>query len=408
MITKKNLSALRLKFIFWFVFVGTASVTPFIGLYYKNVLRAPDGAPFIELIGVLLFVNPLFSLLSNPLIGILSDKFKIKDKLLFTCSVFLVVGAVFTVLPGFSSFYPGNLFLRFGFLALGVLFIGFFQSPIIPLLNTETLDFLHNNNLDRRNYGNYRVVGTLSWIVVTFIMGIVLHLFNDMIITLFFYAGGFCVVAFLAIKGMKAKLKPVKLPWHLLKGDRYFQKFLVFVFLQSMGLFSSFNFTSYFMDDLNVGLFFIGLSFAVAAFLEVPVMLKSRQIIHKFGYRKMIMAGTVILIIKLFLLFIFAPLRIAWLMVLAMSVHGLGFGLQNNGMIELIAEQAHKDLRATYMNLFNMVRMIAIAFGNLLNTYIIKFFDSTWMIFVNALVVSIAIFYFFLFVREKNFAERGG
>ena len=56
MITKKNLGALRLKILYWFVFVGTASVTPFIGLYYKNVLRAPDGAPFIELIGVLLFI----------------------------------------------------------------------------------------------------------------------------------------------------------------------------------------------------------------------------------------------------------------------------------------------------------------------------------------------------------------
>jgi MFS family permease len=289
-----------------------------------------------------------------------------------------------------------------GFLVLGVILNGLFSSPIVPLLNTETLDYLHNNNMDARNYGKYRVVGTISWVVATFAIGWLLYLAGNFVLILFIYAGGFFVVALLSLSGIKAKLAPMKLPWHLLKEDRYFQKFLVFVFLQGMGLFSAFNFTSYFMDDLKVNLFFIGLAFSVSAFLEVPVMLKSRRIIQVFGNRKMIITGTLVLMAKLFLLVFLAPFKIAWLMVLAMAIHGFGYGLQFNGMVELINERAHKDLRATYMNLNNMFLIAALACGNALNALIIKFLDSSRMLFINGLITMAALVFFLVFVRKTE------
>jgi MFS family permease len=397
-----KLAGLRLKLIYWFVFVSTSAITPFIGLYYKHTFRKPDGTPMIELIGLLFFIQSILGFFSNPFAGILADKFKVKDRLLFTCSVFLVLGGLLIALPGFPSFLPGNLVLRTGVLILGIVLYGLFSSPVVPILNTETLDFLHNNNLDTRNYGNYRVVGTISWVVATFAIGWILFAVNDLVVTLFIYAGGFVIVAILSLSGIRAKLAPMKLPWHLLKKDRYFQMFLVFVFLQGMGLFSSFSFTSYFMDDLQVNLFFIGLAFSVSAFLEVPVMYKSRQIIQAFGYRKMIIAGTLVLVSKLFLLVFLAPLKVAWLMVLAMSVHGFGFGLQANGMVQLVSERAHKDLRATYMNLNNMFLVASLACGNALNAVVIKFLDSSWMLFINGLITIAALLFFVVVVREKK------
>ena len=84
-----------------------------------------------------------------------------------------------------------------------------------------------------------------------------------------------------------------------------------------------------------------------------------------------------------------------------MILHGLGFGLQYNGIIYFIDKRADKDLRATYMNLYNMFGItIPMAFGALFCGWIIHVLNSTWMMIIESFVVVIGILYFILFVTE--------
>ncbi|HEQ71796.1 MAG TPA: hypothetical protein ENN69_04840 [Spirochaetia bacterium] len=49
---------------------------------------------------MLLILQPLFSLLSNPLAGILTDKFNMENRMLFLCSLLTAAGGVLIGLAG--------------------------------------------------------------------------------------------------------------------------------------------------------------------------------------------------------------------------------------------------------------------------------------------------------------------
>jgi MFS family permease len=396
-------TGIKLRVLYWIVFTAFGAWVPFSSLYFKKVLVSPDGSPAIYHIGIIMAILPFLGIFSNPSAGILSDKFKIGSRLLFLCALLTAIGAFFISIPGFPLFSHCMAQQTYLIIGIGIIMAGLFVCPIIPILNTEMLNYLHKTKNDPKFYGSYRVTGTLSWILTTIMTGSLISLTGQVTVSPLIYSAGLFLLAGFTLPGIKARVKKVIIPWHYLFKDTLFLKFLIFSFLQGFGLLSGMSFTSYFLDDIHLSFILIGLAWAVSALLEVPVMVFSRKIANIIGNRWMVISGTFFLTVKFILLVLFAPLRLPSLSILAMSLHGIGYGLQFNGMIHLIDGYAHRDLRNTYMNIFNIVGVsLASACGNLFGSFIIGWLGSTWMLAINSGIVIISIIYFILFIEEQG------
>jgi PPP family 3-phenylpropionic acid transporter len=393
---------IRLRLLFWVTFTAMGAGVPFLNLYYKQVLVFPDGSPAIELIGFIVLIERLLGLFSNPMAGIFADKFKIGNRLVLLCALLTMIGAFFISIPGYNP-VAMDIGYKALFIGIGIVLKGLFIYPIIPLINTETLNFLHNNRSDPRAYGRYRVMGTLSWIITTTLVGILLKTTGWLNISPLMLGIGMFLLAFVAFGGVKAKIKKLKIPWNYLKKDYLFWRFIIFTFFQAFGLLSAFAFTSYFMDDVKLGFIIIGISFAVSAVTEIPLMFYSKKIAQKIGNRMMVILGTGVLTLKFIILAVLAPFKNPVFTIMAMSLHGVGYGLQYNGMVHLIDGYAHKKLRAVYMNIYSMFGIsLATSLGGIFSAFIIKILSSTWMLFINSAIVIFSIIYFILFVKERD------
>ena len=134
---------------FWFpayyfiFFVGFASLTPFMALYYQQ--RGLSGSQ----IGLLAAIVPLVSLVAGPLWSGFADATR-RHKSIF---LFTTVGVVVASL---SIYNAGSL----AWLVPAVIVFAFLAAPILPLVDSSTMSLLEGR---KDQYGKIRVWGTLGW-----------------------------------------------------------------------------------------------------------------------------------------------------------------------------------------------------------------------------------------------------
>ncbi len=398
---KRRCTGVRLILLFWFSYMGLSAINPFFSLYLKKVLVLPNGKPMDLIIGILLFCQSFLFLFSAPAAGYIADRFKIENRVLLFCTIFVIIGAVFLSIPGFSDSAGMSLDAKIFFMAIGVLLTGLFLNPVYPLISTETLEYLHEHKLPATLFGRYRINATLSWVVNTALVGVFLWLVHSIAVIMVYFCLGFVLLAIVALSGIKARISRIKVPWDHLKRDKAFRRLLIFCFLLSFGFFGAFSFTAYFFDDYHLSFLFIGLAFAVASIPELPVMFFSKVIAQKLGTYRMVLFGAVLMVLKNLSLAFITPLGLTGLVLAVNLLHGLGFGLWYLGVINLIDAWAHKNMRAIYMNLYTLVgNKLPIAAGVLLSALVIHFLNSTWMMFINIFVSVFAVFYLIARVRR--------
>jgi len=401
MLNMRKQAGIRIILLYWFSFMGLSAMNPFFSLYLKKVLVFTNGQPVNLLIGLLLFSKSFLSLFSNPVAGYVADRFKIENRVLLFCALFVIAGGFFIGIPSFGLIKDIGIHNKILFIGIGILLTGLFANPVYPLINTETLEYLHARRRPASLFGRYRISGTLSWVVNTALVGMFLWLLNDMAAIMIYFCIGFVFLAVVAFSGVKAKISKVKIPWDHLKRNKPFKRLLIFCALHSFGHFGTFNFTAYFFDDHHLSFLIIGLAFAVSAIPELPVMFYSKAIAKKLGSYRMVIIGAGLMIIKNLLLAFITPLGFAGLVLAVNLLHGLGFGLWVLGVINLIDAWSHKNMRAIYMNLFTVIGTnLPIAAGVLVSAFVIHFFDSTWMILINMCVSGSAILYFILRLKD--------
>jgi PPP family 3-phenylpropionic acid transporter len=265
-------SLIRVSLLQGLFFLAFGAGIPFFSLYFKHMLTFSNGEPAYHLIGLLFFIQPLFGIVATPLAGLVSDRFKIESRLLCMCSLMVSVGAILISLPGFQNYTHWHLQKRYVFILIGILLNGLFQRPIIPLIDTETLQYLHEAFGSGDRYGQLRMAGSFGWILSTSLFGWILYVSGRLNLAFIGYGAGFMVLALVTSRGFRTKIRPARIQWDHLKNDAVFHRFLIYLFFHSLGLSSSFHFTSYFMDDARAGYFIIGLSFGLSALPEIPIM----------------------------------------------------------------------------------------------------------------------------------------
>ena len=156
------------------------------------------------------------------------------------------------------------------------------------------------------------------------------------------------------------------------------------------------------MDDAHVPYLFIGLSLGLAALPEVPIFTSSKRVSGKIGNRGMIMAGGLVMVLKLVLFSSLTGAVSPLVFILVQSLHGVGWAFLTTGMVRFTDDLAHPRLRGTYQNLFQVPLTLGGALSSLFTAWIIRVLGSSWMMGIHGLIIFLALVYFFFFVRERN------
>ena len=385
------------------VFFAIGSGAPFLSIYFKKILLNANGTPANYWIGLIFFFQSITGMISPLIAGYIADKFKIENRILTLCAVFVFLSGILLLIPGITVLSDLPLNSKLLFIIIGMTLNGLFIRPIVPLIDTETLVFLQNKEGKIDAYGKYRMFGTIGWIVSSCTLGAILFLTNTIIIAIICYSLLFLILAGISFSGIKSKIKTIKIPWKYLKSDTTMKLYLIFVLLFSVGFSSSLYFTGYFLDDNQVNYLIIGLVFGLPSILEIPVMYIGNRINKYLSLKSMIITGCIIQSAKFLLFYLIAYTSNKFLFIVINSIHGIGFGLYFYASIRFIDNLAHRNLRATYQNLFHFVFTIGASIGVLASPWIIESWDSRVLMLIDSLIIfASAVYLFFIPVKSEK------
>lgn len=134
------------------------SAPNYIGIYYRDVFKLSDMD-----IGIVRGAPPLLSIATVPLIAYLGDRYLGKRNTLLVCV--LLGSLVFTL--GHLQLSPLSVPALTGILSLSVVL----QSPQGSLLDSLVLQTVLKDPAKQKNYGRYRMWGSLSYGVVSWLTG---------------------------------------------------------------------------------------------------------------------------------------------------------------------------------------------------------------------------------------------
>ena len=394
-----------LQFLF-FAAYGTG--ISFFGLYYRAILTDASGNPDYSAVGAVLFLNLIIGILSPLVAGYLADKFKIQHRLISILALLVAFGACIIAIPGFVGVTAMSFPTRFTLSLVGASITGLFVRPIVPLIDTESLNVLQAQQMETTRYGEIRLFGSLGWVITAILGGLVLHKTQRLVFNVTGYAIGFLVLSLFGATGIKPRIGRVKIPWHHLRKDRKFMHFLVFTGIISLGMTGGYIYTGVFLADANVSYFVMGLAFSVSAVPEIPVLFSSRKLLALVGNRWMIIAGAGLQMLKFLFLYAIADTNSQVLFILVMLLQGTGYSLMFGGFINFMHRQAHKDLSTTYQSMYHIVFSLCGAFGTFMASRVTAAFSSRGLMGITGVIIGAALVYFALFVRGHPAGHSAG
>ena len=396
---KKKHSLFHVSLLQFLFFSSYGAGISFFGLYYRHILTDSTGQPDYSAVGAVLFINLLIGILSPLIAGYLADRFKIQHRLISLLALLVALGAAIISIPGFVGIDAMSFPARFSLALIGAAITGLFVRPIVPLIDSESLNVLQAQQLETTRYGEIRLFGSVGWIITAILGGLLLHFTGRLVLNVAAYGLGFLILAGFGASGIRPRIEPVKVPWHHLRGDKKFLHFLIFSGILSLGTTGGYIYTSVFLADANVSYFIIGLAFSFSAIPEIPVLFLSRKLLNLVGNRWMIMAGVSLQMLKFLLLFIVAESESQVIFIIVMLLQGSAYSLMFGGFINFMLRQAHPHLRATYQSMYHIVFSLCGAFGTFLASRITAVYSSRTLMATTSLIIGIAAIYFAVFVR---------
>ncbi|MBN1648929.1 MAG: MFS transporter [Spirochaetales bacterium] len=380
-------SLFRAKSLQFIYFFAAGAAFPFFPVYYYTILRDSSGKAMTGLIGSIMALQSLTGIFAPPLAGLVSDRFRIHRQMLSVCAFISALTAFAMTLPGFSvasGVSPVLIILLFSSAALH----GLTTKPLMPLIDTECLNDLRALKGDTSSYGSIRMFGSAGWTLSVILGGALLYLVRLPNSALLVYAMGFTVLGLFTVRGTKAEVKKVSIPWRTLIRDKRYFRFLFFVFVSAVAVAGSYAYTSIYMQEQQLNTFLIGFALGISALAEVPLFLIAPKILRLVGDKWMIIAGSLLQMVKL-LLFSRMNAHSPFLLFLSVQlVHGIGYSIFFAGVIHFIDARSHHNLKATYQSLYHMMWAAGSAFAGFIIPFIIEARGSACMMGVFALIMA--------------------
>lgn len=320
------------------VYTAAGAIVPYLPLYYRSL-----GFGLGELGGILA-LGSLVGLAASPAWGALSDRRR--------GSPLVLLAATLTALAG-----TGLLALSAERLAViaGAAVLGAGMAGLAPILDARALETAGAN---RSGYGPLRAWGSVSYIAAALGTGQLVEasgprvLFAVLAVAL--VATGLVGLSLKPPSGRSSigtSSRPIRDAGRLF-GPRGLGLFLLGSFLSWLGMAAVLGFTPLRFGELGAGAGIVGLGGAIAAAVEVPIMLRFPALAARFGSRRLLVAGACFIVARA----VVAALASSPEMLLGASVFGgVGFALFFVAGVTYVSEHVPRALAATAQGIFQGV-----------------------------------------------------
>ncbi len=289
----------------YFIYFGVMGIfLPYFNLYCFHI-----GFSGFQ-IGVLSALRTMAVVLFALFWGAIADRFQIRKPIYILCN--FISTAIWAFFIFTTDFWP---------MFVITIFYGIFYAPIISFLEAFTIDVLGK---EKESYGLLRAWGSLAFITVVIILGRIIDLYSIKIIIILIFAGSL-VLAFISTKipdTVTLKKRPYTFSAKvLLKRPVLVFLFCAFLMLASHGAY--YGFFSIHLANMGYGSTFIGITWALASFAEILVMIKSDVIFKRYSMENIIGFSFIVATLRWLILFFATSPAI---ILLSQTLHAVTYG----------------------------------------------------------------------------------
>lgn len=363
------------RMLYFFFFAGMGLFFSFINVYYLSI-----GLSGMQ-IGILGTIGPLVGVFSSILWGMASDRFG-RPRLLFAMAS---VGALSAV----AALAGTRIFV---WIIPAVIWLSLFSNPMPAMMDSTTFRLLGDHP---ERYGRYRMFGTLGFILTSSLSG---FLFERMGLVALFPAFGSTIVLFL-MTSFALPNTPIHLrtsPFDGLGGLVRQPLWLVFalsIFLVWLAANGAVNFIGVTIKTLGGSDRLIGINWAIASSLELPVMWASAYLLKRFGAVRLVTVGFLGYFLRI-LGFSLIP-SAEWAL-LVNILHVFSYVPATIGSVAYANQLAPPELKATSQGLLFAMMNLGSVFGALSGGWLFDQFGPPGLFRILAFVALAGFFLFTL------------
>lgn len=350
----------------YFIYFGVMGIfLPYFNLYCFHI-----GFSGLQ-IGVLSALRTMAIILFPLFLGAIADRFQIRKPIYILCN--FISTAIWAFFMFTADFWP---------MLVITIFYSIFYAPIISFLEAFTIDVLGK---EKKSYGSLRVWGSIAFITVVIILGKVIDLYSIKIIIILIFAGSLAQ-AFISTKipdtvafKKRSYTSSAKV---LLKRRIVVFLFCAFLMLASHGAY--YNFFSIHLANMGYGSTFIGITWALASFAEIIVMIKSDIIFKRYSMKNVIMFSFIVAILRWLILF-FATSPVVIL--LSQTLHAITYGSFHVASILYIDSLTPDDAKTLGQAANNAVTYgLGLTVGFLISGCLYESMGSFALFFISAVI----------------------
>lgn len=323
----------RFKIYFFLNFMANGVLMPYLGLYlYRQGLNGVE-------VAVLLGLNPLVRTLAQPIWAVACDLRHIHRKVLGLSLVGLAFVSVLFVVP--KSFPVWVLLM--------VLF-SILEAPYIPVGASIALEYLRSRGR-HSEFGSLRLWGSLGFVIANLLIG---YLLLDSYIQLIpvMFSAVLLATSFL-VWTLPDTHQAGSMQWSLgiLKQYPDFSLLLLGTVLVGFAMGVANQYFAVYMDSLRASGALVGVSIALMALPEIPLMAGAAGLIRRFGLRAALLGGVAVVPLRFLL---YASIQNPYLVLPVQLLHGVTVvSLLVVGAIH-VSRLLPQELSATGQGLFSM------------------------------------------------------
>lgn len=326
--SKKRIRFSGFEFLFWACF----AVSPFIVVFMREQ-GFQNGK-----IGLVLSINAVIGIVTQPVWGLISDWLKSFKK------VFLICMSVCSVTYA-SLFFLHN----HSFIILVLCIDAFFRCAIVSIADAWMISSLSGNN--DISYGSIRLYGSIGFAAMVFLFGMLIGGRSvGIIFPVYLLLVIITLIITLKIKDVHPtshtgifNIKP-----HKLLKNRYYLTFIIFVFFLSIPNSAAGTFLPNLFTHAGGTIEQYGMMHSIKALIEVPFFLFGSYLLNRLGHIKLILISAVI---YMFQMLLFAYAVSPGQVMLAVFLLGPAYSMFLLGMLNYIFKLSPPELKATSLTL---------------------------------------------------------
>lgn len=367
------------------LFIGLGAYNTFLPVYLENTLGFTSSQ-----VGMIVSIPSILGIIFVPIWGLISDVSK-KQKTVLWINVLmsLLLAVLYSIT---KSFIP---------VLIVATFFEMFRNSVLPLTDAITTSYCNQNN---KNYGSIRVIGSLTFAVASFLCGQLIKATNSNL--MFFYVFMVSMIGCLIVTPMldttskieeKEKINLKKDLPKLFKNKAYILILVCGVCVASLTE-AMMAYQGIHLMSLGAGAELVGLLTVFMVIPELYFMVKSKDLVRKYGMVKMIGFASCALLLRWIIYYFTSN---PWLFMIGTSMHGVSISIMIICAFDFIGKVVDKKLYTTSMTVYTFTigvsySLMKLLYGNMIDLFGIK------SIFIFSMIVSLFSFIVLRWISKLN------